>query len=302
MWHGLRVPFLLCTLALLILPLSASSALPVGIGIAVTIAGAAWTGLNLLVVGARSAAIARADEIWVSDPPSIAPDEIGQENLERDATQWNTGRASAVSIAPAVAPSGNAITIKAETNWEQTSFTFSPTINVTAFNLANPDGVLWGEGFAFGTLEGIVTKEFGPWGTQDKSGAPIAEIPLRYAISDMSLSYEENLNGVSLDLTFHAWKLDDQDTEPEASSWHEQLLLASVSLDGPSLEYLQVEGDLDENDFMDLSSDDRTRANLQLQETIEREIILRVPFPDDADRVVLAFGVEVKGRFQIGKR
>ncbi|MCC2651055.1 MAG: hypothetical protein K0Q60_1210 [Microvirga sp.] len=169
-------------------------------------------------------------------------------------------------------------------------------------NVANAEGVLWGEGLAYGTLEGIITKEFTPLEKQDRKDIPIAKVPLRYTISDISIPYEDVFSGVSLDFKLHTWKMDSPDTKPENSSWNQEILQASVSLDGPAIEYLQVNGDVSMHELINRSPNSAIKINIDLEKAIEREVMLRVPFPDYVDRVVLAFRMQVKGTLQIGKR
>jgi predicted HicB family RNase H-like nuclease len=297
MARGLRSLSVFSTLVLLTLPLAASSAVPVAAAI-VAIVGPAWTAVNLVFVGARSAAFAQADEVWVSDPPNITPAGLEAGNFETSAAEWNTGAVSAVSIAPATAPSGNAITVRAETKWEPLAFQFSPQINISELKLADNDGVLWGKGFAFGTFKGIVTKEYGRWGRDGKTNLPVAELPLRYVISDISLPYAEDLDATSFNLTLRAWRMDDENTDPEASSWHKQILLASASLDGPNVDNLQLEGSVSKDDF--LAEQDSFR--IRLQKPVEGQVVLRVAFPNNAERIVIALRAEATGSFQVGKR
>ena len=304
MWCGLRTLFLLSTVVLLLSPLSASSALPAVLGVArvvIAIAGAVWTGVNLAFVGARSAAFAQADDIWVSDPPGVTPAELRGGTFERNTAQWNIGRVSSVSTAPVVAPSGNAITIRAETNWEPLAFTFSPTINITNHKLADDAGLLWGQGFTVGSFRGVVTKEYGQWGNSEEVDLSFVEIPFKYVISDISFPYEDNVERASLDLNLHAWRMDNDSTEPMNSSWREKIVLASVSLDKQSFNEMEVHGEVSKDDFVDLTSGSQNFVHIQLKNPIEREIKFRVPLQEDEDSVVLSFRVEVKGEFQAGK-
>ena len=157
MWRGLRSLSILSATILLVLPLKASSAIPAAAAIAAVVSAFAggvhqvWKGFSVVVVGARSAAFAQADEIWVSEPPNISRDELEEGTFETTAANWNIGYESSISIAPAAAPSGNAITVRAETKWE--GFALNPEINMTEMRRASEDGVLWGKGFAHGIFK-----------------------------------------------------------------------------------------------------------------------------------------------------
>jgi hypothetical protein len=297
MWHGLRTLSIFSTILLLLLPLTASSAIPAVwpvVSAIVAVVGAAWTGFNLVVVGARSAAFAQADEIWVSDPPNITRAALEEGTLATSAAEWNIGHLSSRSIAPAAAPSGNAITVTAESQWE--GFIFSPEINMTEMKRASEDGVLWAQGFAYGTLEGLVTE------VHPNDGPGVAQIPFRYIISDVSLPYERKLDMISFELSLRAWKMDDEDTRPQESIWHEQIKLASVSIDTAISENIRVEGEVTEDDFAEIDTTDQDSFQVRLKEPIEREVVLHVPFPDGTERVVIGFRVEVSAAFQVGKR
>jgi hypothetical protein len=300
---GLRTVAILFTVILLALPISGSSALPavlLVVKVAVAVAGPAWTGFNLMFVGARSAAFAQADEVWVSDPPDITRTAFDTGNFNTSGEEWNRGIASAVSVAPASAPSGNAITVRAETNWEPIAFTFSDNINMIDYKVADENGVIWGQGFAVSSVEGIVTKEYKRLGIDDKTKIPIAEIPLRYVISDIVIPHDHNLYSSSLDMGVRAWIKDDQGTNPEESNWHERLLFASVSLDTPDFTKLEAEGDLNNDDFVTTRSSGGN-VEIQLHRPIEREVVLRVPFPDTVERLVVGFQIEINGAVQLGK-
>lgn len=244
----------------------------VTVGRLIVTAGTAAYEIVGVALGARSAAFARADEDWRSDPPGISEEAIRARQFPYAGGYFDP---SETSVAAAASPTtGSKVRVQASSQWNV--FRYQGEVTIDPFEAGSPQSVILGAGFARGTNEQVV----GRAPTQQSLPEP-THVPLdiTFRIPRMTLVHHQGavppVNRVELrarlngELGGHS-----EDDEP----WETTIFGASASLSGPDFGNLEVDGDLSSSDFGKVEIDDQGNAVAELHVPIERTVRVMVPF------------------------
>jgi hypothetical protein len=245
----------------------------VTVGQLVTVGTAAYEVVGV-ALGARSAAFARADEDWRSDPPGISEDAMRDRQFPYAGGFFDP---SETAVAAAASPTtGSKVTVEATSQWNV--FRYQGEVTVNPFEAGNPHSVIMGAGFARGSNE-LVVERAPP--QQSLPGSMHVPLDVTFQIPRMTLIHHQEtvppVNRVRLRARLNGDLGGRSENETE-ESWEAIIFEASASLSGPDFADLEVDGDLSSSDFGKIEIDDQGNAVAELHAPIERTVRLMVPF------------------------
>jgi len=128
----------------------------------------------------------------------------------------------------------------------------------------------------------------------------MARIPIRCTIPEASI-LADVLTESSLEVRVQAWIKDTPSTEPEESTWQQNICDASINSVPTMYGSLNIKGNLEKDDFTVSMIDGEARAYISLDKPADVETILEVPFPPGVETHTIAFRARAEISLRDGK-